>query len=42
MKLLLETHTFLWWITDSPKLSEMAHELIGDSHNTVYWGAVSS
>ncbi len=42
MKLLLDTHTFLWWITGSTKLSETARELIGDGHNTVYWSAVSS
>ena len=42
MKLLLDTHTFLWWILDDPKLSERAIELIGDSRNTLYWSAASS
>lgn len=42
MNLLLDTHTFLWWITDAPKLSATARELIGDGHNTLYWSAASS
>ena len=42
MNLLLDTHTFLWWITDAPNLSQTARQLIGDSHNTLYWSAASS
>jgi PIN domain nuclease of toxin-antitoxin system len=42
MKLLLDTHTFLWWITDDLQLSPKAHELISDSYNTMYWSAASS
>lgn len=42
MKLLLDTHTFLWWILNDPKLSVRAIELIGDSRNTLYWSAASS
>ena len=42
MKLLLDTHAFLWWITDDPQLSAKARELISDSHNTLYWSAASS
>jgi PIN domain nuclease of toxin-antitoxin system len=42
MKLLLDTHTFLWWITDDPQLSVPALELIGDRHNSLYWSAASS
>ncbi len=42
MKLLLDTHIFLWWITDDPQLSLNARELIGDGHNTLYWSAASS
>ena len=33
MKLLLDTHTFIWFVTDSPKLSPMAKELIEDELN---------
>jgi PIN domain nuclease of toxin-antitoxin system len=42
MKLLLDTHTFLWWITDDPQLSAGARELIGDGKNTLFWSAASS
>lgn len=42
MKILLDTHTFLWWILDDPKLSTRAIELIGDNRNTLYWSAASS
>lgn len=42
MKLLLDTHTFLWWTTDDPQLSATALDLIGDSRNTLYWSAASS
>jgi PIN domain nuclease of toxin-antitoxin system len=42
MKLLLDTHTFLWWITDDPQLSTKARELIGDGQNILYWSAASS
>jgi PIN domain nuclease of toxin-antitoxin system len=33
MKLLLDTHTFLWFIIGSPKLSEKARALIEDTRN---------
>lgn len=42
MQLLLDTHTFLWWILDDPKLSTRARELIGDNRNTLYWSSASS
>jgi len=42
MKILLDTHTFLWWITDAPQISATARELIGDGHNELYWSAASS
>jgi len=42
MKLLLDTHTFLWWITDAPQISATARELISDGHNVFYWSAASS
>lgn len=41
MKALLDTHTFLWWITDDPRLSSRARDLIADSANDVYLSAVS-
>ena len=42
MKLLLDTHTFLWWTTDDPQMSASALDLIADSGNTLYWSAASS
>ena len=35
MNLLLDTHIALWAITDSPKLTSRARELILDPHNNV-------
>ena len=43
MRLLLDTHAFLWFILDDPKLSETAKDLISDGENAVeispasYW-----
>ena len=42
MNLLLDTHTFLWWVTDDPQLSKKARELIGNGRNRVCWSAASS
>lgn len=42
MKLLLDTHTFLWWITDAPQISATARGLMSDGHNVLYWSAASS
>ncbi len=42
MKLLLDTHVFLWWIADAEPLSETARELIADGRNTLHWSAASS
>ncbi|NIO05577.1 MAG: PIN domain-containing protein [Proteobacteria bacterium] len=41
MKALLDTHTFLWWITDSPKLSSRVREIIGDGNNDLFLSAAS-
>ncbi len=42
MNILLDTHTFLWWITDSSRLSEVARNLMINSNNNLYWSAASS
>ena len=42
MKILLDTHIFLWWITDSPQLSETAREVIANGNNALYWSAAST
>ncbi len=41
MKVLLDTHTFLWWIADSPRLSARAREVIRDSNNELFFSAAS-
>lgn len=41
MRLLLDTHAFLWWIADSPQLSGQARQLIGDGENEVLLSAAS-
>lgn len=41
MRALLDTHTFLWWITDDPRLSHRAREFISDSDNLLFFSAAS-
>jgi PIN domain nuclease of toxin-antitoxin system len=41
MKILLDTHTFLWWIIDAPKLSSRARKIISSSENELFLSAVS-
>jgi PIN domain nuclease of toxin-antitoxin system len=41
MRLLLDTHTFLWWIDNDPHLSTKARSLISDSNNELYFSAAS-
>jgi len=33
MRLLLDTHAFLWWVADAPELSRKARTAIADSDN---------
>jgi len=42
MKVLLDTCTFLWIISDDPKLSNRARELHSDAVNQVYFSSVSA
>ena len=42
MRLLLDTHAFLWWIFNDPKLSQTAKGLIADSQNQCFVSAVSA
>lgn len=42
MKLLLDTHAFLWWNMDSPQLSPHAKEMIASSESDVYLSAAST
>ncbi len=41
MQILLDTHTFLWWIEDAPQLSELARATIGDGANELFFSAAS-
>jgi len=36
MKVLIDTHTFLWFVAGSMELSETAKKLIKNKHNSVY------
>ena len=41
MKLLLDTHAFLWWIGDNPNLSSKARRLCEDGNNEIFFSAAS-
>ena len=41
MKVLLDTHTFLWWNTEDPLLSLHAKAIIADGQNEVFLSAAS-
>lgn len=38
---LLDTHVFLWWITDSPQLPEHAREIISNRDNRLFFSSAS-
>jgi len=42
MKFLLETHIFLWWITDSQLLSQTARDIVSDGNSELFWSTASS
>ena len=41
MKALLDTHVFLWWITDDQRLSFQVREIIADGTNEILFSAAS-
>ena len=41
MRVLLDTHVFLWWITDDPRLSDRTRAIISDGKNTLFFSAAS-
>lgn len=41
MKLLLDTHAYLWWLSDDPKLGAAAREGMADPETIVYVSAAS-
>lgn len=36
MNYLLDTHAFMWWLSDSKKLSQRARRIISDSNNRIF------
>lgn len=42
MRLLLDTHALLWWLSADPTLSPTATEAIADGTNTVFVSAASA
>ena len=42
MRLLLDTHTLLWWLAGEEALSDAAREAIADADNEVFVSAVSA
>lgn len=42
MRILLDTHAFLWWVSDDPQLSTTAKTVISDPSNTVFLSVVSA
>ncbi|MET4783368.1 type II toxin-antitoxin system VapC family toxin [Glaciihabitans sp. UYNi722] len=41
MRLLLDTHVLLWWLTDDPKLNSILRDAIADGGNEVFVSSVS-
>lgn len=41
MRALLDTHAFLWWVTDDVRLSPQARDTIDDGRNELYFSAAS-
>ena len=42
MRVLLDTHVFLWWMDDAPQLGDKAREAIASPRNVVYTSAVTA
>lgn len=41
MRILLDTHAFLWWLDNHLQLSDRAHQIIQDGANEIYFSAAS-
>jgi PIN domain nuclease of toxin-antitoxin system len=41
VRLLLDTHTLIWWLTDNPRLATAARAAIADPENAPFASAVS-
>ena len=42
MRLLLDTHSLLWWDEDPDKLSDAARDALADANNTVFISVVNA
>jgi PIN domain nuclease of toxin-antitoxin system len=42
MNALLDTHTFIWWVTDAPQLSRNAKDFISDPDNQIFFSVTSA
>ncbi len=42
MRLLLDTHALIWWLSDNKSLSKSAHEAVAEPSNLVYVSAASA
>ena len=42
MKLLLDTHTFVWFLSNNPALSATARQMISDPNNQIFVSAASA
>lgn len=42
MQLLLDTHTFLWWVMDDARLSANAKSLLANNENSCYVSTISA
>jgi len=42
MRLLLDTHSFLWWVTDDPRLPASTRAAIADEANAIFISAASA
>jgi len=40
-RLLLDTHTFLWWVNDAPELSPVARDVISNTNNECFLSVAS-
>lgn len=42
MRVLLDSHVLLWWITDASSLSQPARDLFADESHELLWSAAST
>lgn len=42
MKVLIDTHVFLWWMVEAPQLTPRIREIVADGGNDVYLSAASA